>query len=194
MCWISRVDAVERDAAVVADDPAAAVGVGQTCEDVRAAAATDVRGVGVEDGVVVRLAILRERLDDVRIGLVAVGLERAGHHPEAAVRHDRALQRRLGLQTDDDLVLAIDVARRMRRDRAGNLRDVEHAFLAFLDEQRLELGPDALRARGRRREERGVAVVGRVVLLNEVADVDGRLPEAGTESLPRSGVANVRVV
>ena len=33
------VDAVERDAAVVADDPAAAVGVGQAGDDVRAAAA-----------------------------------------------------------------------------------------------------------------------------------------------------------
>ena len=71
---MSRVDAVERDAPVVADDAAAAVGVGQAGQDVRAAASPDVGGVGVEDGVVVRLAVLRERLDDVRIGLVAVGL------------------------------------------------------------------------------------------------------------------------
>ena len=43
------VHAVERDAPVVADDPAAAVGVGQSGQDVRAAAAADVGGVGVED-------------------------------------------------------------------------------------------------------------------------------------------------
>ena len=69
-------DAVERHAAVVADDPPAAVGVGQPGEDVRAAAGPHVGGVGVEDALVVRLAVLGERLDDVRVRLVAVGLER----------------------------------------------------------------------------------------------------------------------
>ena len=107
--------AVERDTAVVADDPAATVGVGQAGQDVRAAAAPHVGRVGVEDAVVVRLAILGEGLDDVRVGLVAVGLERGGDHPEAAVRHDRALERRLGLQPDDDFVVAVDVARARAR-------------------------------------------------------------------------------
>ena len=128
-------DAVERDPAVVADDPAAAVGVGQSGQDVRAAAAPDVGGVGVEDAVVVRLAVLGERLDDVRIGLVAVGLQRGRDHAEAAVRHDGALERRVGLEADDDLVVAVDVARRVGGDRTRNLRDVEHALLALLDEQ-----------------------------------------------------------
>ena len=181
---MSRVDAVERDAAVVADDPAAAVGVGQSGEDVRAAASPDVGRVGVEDRVVVRLAVLGECLDDVRIGLVAVRLERVGDHPEAAVRHDRALQRRVGLQTDDDLVLAVDVAGRVGGDGAGNLRDVEHALLPLLDEQLVERLPDLLRARGGGREERFVAVVRLVVLLDEVANVDLLLPETGSESRP----------
>ena len=69
------VDAVERHAPVVADDPAAAVGVGQAGQQVRAAAAADVGGIGVEDALVVGLAVLGERLDDVRVGRVAVGLE-----------------------------------------------------------------------------------------------------------------------
>ena len=42
------VDAVERDAAVIADDPAAAIGVGKAGQDVRTAAAADVGGIGVE--------------------------------------------------------------------------------------------------------------------------------------------------
>ncbi len=177
-------DAVERDAAVVADDPAAAVGVRQSGQHVRAAAAPDVGGVGVEDAVVVGLAVLGKGLDDVGIGLVAVGLERAGDHAEAAVRHDRALERRIGLQADDDLVVAVDVAGRVRGDGARNLRDIEHAFLALLDEQIRERLPDALRARGRRREERLVAVVGRVVGLDEGANVDLALPESPLEALP----------
>ena len=59
-------DAVERHAAVVADDAAAAVGVGQSGQDVRAAAGLHVGGVGVEDAFVVRLAVLGECLDDMR--------------------------------------------------------------------------------------------------------------------------------
>ena len=184
LCSIESRDAVERDAAVVADDPAAAVGVRQSGQHVRAAAAPDVGGVGVEDAVVVRLAVLGEGLDDVGIGLVAVGLQRGRDHAEAAVRHDGALERRIGLEPDDDLVVAVDVSGRVRGDGAGNLRDIEHALLALLDEQIRELLPDALRARGRRGEERLVAVVGRVVRLDEGANVDLSLPESALEALP----------
>jgi hypothetical protein len=58
---------VERDAPVVADDPPAAVRVGQAGQDVRAPALPDVGGVGVEDPFVVGLAVFAERLDDVRV-------------------------------------------------------------------------------------------------------------------------------
>src|SRR4029453_17861684 len=87
------VHAVERDAAVVADDPAAAVGVGQSREDVRAAAAADVSGVGVEDGSVVGLPVLGESLHHGRIGLVAVRLQPTPAHAKPAPRPERALRR-----------------------------------------------------------------------------------------------------
>ena len=138
------LDAVQRDPPVVADDAAAAVGIGQAGQHVRAAASPHVGRVGVEHGVVVGLAVLAEGLDDLRVGLVAVGLQRVDDEPQAAVGHDRALERRVGLQPDDDFVVPVDVARRVRRDRAGDLGDVEHALLALLDEQPLEDVPDVL--------------------------------------------------
>ena len=153
------LDAIERDAPVVADDPPAAVGVGESRQDVRAAAPPHVRGIGVEHRVVVRLPVLREGLDDVRVGVVAVGAKRGLDQAEAAVRHDGALQRRVGLEADDDLAIAIDVAGRMGRDRAGDRRHVEHALAALVDEEILQLAPDAFRAAGRGREERFVARV-----------------------------------
>ena len=58
------IDTVERDASVVADDPATAVRIGQPGEDVRTAALADVGRVGVEYGIVVSLAVFREGLDD----------------------------------------------------------------------------------------------------------------------------------
>src|ERR1700750_1904755 len=100
------------------------------------------------------------------------GLARFREAPEAAVRHDRALERRLRLEADDHLVVLVDVARRVRGDRARDLGHVENALLALLDEQPFERLPDLLRSSGRRREKRLVAVVRRVVDLDEVADVD----------------------
>jgi hypothetical protein len=150
----------------------ATVGVGQPGEDVRTAARPNIGGVGVEHALVVRLAILRERLNDVRVRLVAVGLQGAEHHAEAAVGHDRPLERRFGLKPDDDLVVLIDVAGGVCRDRTGYLRDVEYALLAFLNEQFVQSSPDVLGAGRCKGEERLVAVVGFVVLLNEASNVD----------------------
>ena len=178
------VDAIERNAPVVADDPAATVCVRQAGQHVRAAALADGRRIRVEHAFVVRLAIFREGLDDVGIGFVAVGLEGAGDHPEAAIRHDGAFERSVGLQANDDLAVPVDVAGCVRRNRTGNLGDVEDALLALLDEQRLEGLPDLLRACGRGREKTVVAVVRLVVLLDEIADVDLLLPESGPESAP----------
>jgi hypothetical protein len=70
------VDAVEGDAAVVADDASAAVGVRQAGDDAGAARRlADLGSVGVEDAVVVGLAVLGEDLVDGGVGLVAVGLQ-----------------------------------------------------------------------------------------------------------------------
>ena len=56
------IDAVQRHAPVVADDAAAAVGIGQAGDDAGLAAVHDLRRVGVEHAVVVGLAVLREGL------------------------------------------------------------------------------------------------------------------------------------
>src|SRR5262249_49623508 len=61
---------------------------------------------------------------------------------------------------------------------------VEHAFLAFLGEQRLQCFPHGARARGRALEKFAVPFVRRVVALNEVANVDAALPRARLESPP----------
>jgi hypothetical protein len=114
--------AVERDAPIVADDPTPAVCIRQTGQDVRASAAPHVSRIGIEHGVVVCLAILAEGLDDLRIRLVPVRFQRVDDQAQAAVGHDRPLERRIGLKPDDDLVVLVDVTGRMGGDRAGNLR------------------------------------------------------------------------
>ena len=179
------VDAVERHTAVVADNAAAAVGVREPGDDAGAAGLEDLGRVGVEDAVVVGLPVLREGLLHDGVDLEAVGLEPGLDHAEAAVREDRALERRVRLQPDDQLVLAVDVAGIMREDAAGHLRHVEHAALALHFEELAEAGPEVLGALGRPGEEGRVPSVGRVVALDEVADVDPAGPRARGEAAPR---------
>ena len=105
------------------------------------------------------LAILRERFVDLWIGRKARRLEAGFDHPESAEREDRPLERLVGLQADDHLVVAIDVAGLVSQQRRRRLGvDGEHALLAFLLEIRLQLGPHSLGAFGRAREKLLVAL------------------------------------
>ena len=79
----------------------------------------------------------------------------AFHHAQAAIRHDGAAERRVGLQTDDDLVVAIDVTGRVRGQRGWRFDiDVQNSFSDFLFEVRLQLGPDSFCALAGSREKR----------------------------------------
>ena len=130
-----EVDAVERHAAVVTDDAATAVGVGQTGDDVARARRADARGVDVEDGVVVGLAVAGEDLLDLGVDLLARLLDGGLHHAPAAVGHHGATQRGIRLQTNDDVIVLADVAGRECVDVGGGVGvDVEDADLALLGE------------------------------------------------------------
>ena len=181
-----EVDAVERHTAVVADDAATAVGVGQAGDDVARARRADARGVDVEDRVVVGLAVAGEDLLDLGVDLLARLLDGGLHHAPAAVRHHGATQRGIRLQADDDVVVLADVAGGECVNVGGSVGvDVEDTDLALLGEVVLLQGvPQAqglVRGAG---EERGVTVVGGVVALDEVADVNVLGPRSGNEALP----------
>ena len=84
------VHAIQRDAAVVADDAAAAVGVRQAGQQADVARLAHVLGIGGEHAVVMRLVVF-ELLLDLGGDLVAVGLARLAHHAHAAERVAGAL-------------------------------------------------------------------------------------------------------
>ena len=84
------VHAVQRDAAVVADDAAAAVGVRQAGQQADVARLAHVLGVSGEHAVVMRFVVLKLLLDPGG-DLVAVGLARLAHHAHAAEGVARAL-------------------------------------------------------------------------------------------------------
>ncbi len=180
------VDAIERDATVVADDASATVGVGQPGEKVRAAGRTDARGVDVEDRFVVGLAVLGEDLLDLRVrfeaGLFGGGLD----HAPAAGGHHGPLQRLVGLQADDDVVAVADEAGGEGVHIGGDVGfDVVDALLTLHAEiVALEGVPDLQGLVGRAGEERCVPGVGGVVAQNEIAYIDAGSPKAFGEAAP----------
>ena len=105
------VGAVQGNAAVVTDDAAAAVGVGQTGEQTGVAGGAHPLGVGVEYALIVGLAVFAEVTLDLGIQLIAVGVQALLGHADAAVQVDHPLEGGIGLQADDDLVFLINVAR-----------------------------------------------------------------------------------
>ncbi len=68
-------------------------------------------GVHVEDTIVVGLAVLGEDVLQVFINGVAVSLERLDDHTPTTVGHDGTLEGGVGLQTNDEFVVLVDVAR-----------------------------------------------------------------------------------
>src|SRR5207244_4293100 len=109
------------------------------------------------------------------------------NHAKATVRHNRPLQGRLGLQANDDFALSIDVARPMGCDRAGYLRDVQYALLALLDKEQVQSIPELFGALCCGCKEGLISLVGLVVLLDEVSNIDFPLPKTRLESMPWSG-------
>ncbi len=116
------VNAIKGNAAIVTDDPAAAIGIGKTGEDLVVTAFHHLRGVSVEDAVVVGFLIKMEGFVDFRINGVAIGGASGLGHLDAAIRHESPLQRLIGLKADDFLEVLVQIARTIsgeRRDDGG---------------------------------------------------------------------------
>ena len=105
------VDAVERQAAVVANDTSAGIVVGQTREETERTEAADFFSVNVEYAVVVSLAVVGEDVLHSWIYFLAILCAGFFNHLDAAERLDGTLEEFVGLQTHDEFVLLVDVAR-----------------------------------------------------------------------------------
>ena len=136
-------------------------------------------GIDAEHAVVVRRAV-SERLVDLGAHLRAVRLARAARHAYAAERVDAAHERSARLQSDDELVLLIHVCggiSEQRTDRIGV--DAEHtAVLALQLLQTFEHRVQLFRARSGSGEETLIPGVGRIIVPDEIGDVDGVAPFA----------------
>ena len=180
------VHAVQGHAAVVADDAAAAVGVGQTGDDVAGAAGAHLGSVSVEHALVVGLAVFGVDLHHFRVHMVAVVLAGLHSHADAAVGLQRALKGLIGLEAHDLLLRLVQITGTVGSDGGDDAGvHVQHAAgFPLLGGQVHDLIPQLAGLLGGTLQEALVALVGGVVLLDEVPHVDLILPDAGGKILP----------
>ena len=135
------------------------------------------------------LAVEGVVLDNLGVDLIAVLGSSLHGDADTAVDVQSALERLIGLKTNDGLALGVsgvDVASGVAHDTRNGLgvHIEDTALLALLKQQVENLAPQLLGTLGRAGEERLVALVGGVVLLDKVADVNLVQPIAAFEAFP----------
>ena len=110
-------------------------------------------------------------------------------HADAAEGHEGALEGLVGLQTNDllqILQILVDVAGAMRgqgrNDLGVHVQDAALSALLLL--QLLQSAPQLVGSLSGASQERFVAIVGLIVVLNEIADVDFFLPDGTLKAIP----------
>ena len=136
-----------------------------------------------------RLVIIGKNLVEFGARLVTVLHTSFFGHLDTAERHKGALERLVGLETHDLFQVLqgfVDVARLVARDGRDDIgvHVKDSAVPAFFGLQALQFVPQLLGGIGRTGEEGLVPLVGGVVTLNKVADVDFVLPESGLKAFP----------
>ena len=179
-------DAVKRHAAVIANNPAATVGVGQAGDNPDRAAQAHLGRVGVKNPLVVSFTVLKNR-SGLSVDRAAGRLDGRGGHAETAEGHKRAFERGVGLQAHDHFVGAVDVTGRVRADARNHRRvQIEHTAggSVLAGQQLADFAPERQGAGGGLVEESLLTGVGPVVALDEVAYVDALGPETGFKGAP----------
>ena len=181
-----EVDAVESNAAIVADNAAAAVGVRQTGQHARFTAAQNILGIDVEHALVMGFTVFGEDFFQRRVQLTAVNLTGAFHHFDAAERDNGAFQRSFSLQADDFFQRFIDIAGVVRGNGRGEIGvEIDGGMRAVFNFDTFQhVVPQFSGRFGRACKEGLIALIRRVVPLNKIANVDAVLPFALGEPFP----------
>lgn len=158
---------------------AAGVVVRQTRQEPERAERTDLLGVDVEDAVVVGFTVVGEDVAHLFVDIHAVFPAGARNDIDAAEGLDGALEELVGLEPDDEFVLAVDVSGLVGSDRRDGLvvQRADAVILTLLFDGFETEVPDVLGSFGGTLQERGVAQIGGDVRLHETRDVDLLAPK-----------------
>ena len=128
------------------------------------------------------------------VGVESRGLQAGFHHAQAAGGKDRPSERTVGLQADDNLVVAVDPTGSVGKHCGWRRRfDIQHALSSLFFKVGLQLLPDCQCSRRRPDKKRFVAFVRCDVANDEIAYVDCALPTPGGEVTPSREIASARL-
>ena len=147
----------------------------------------DPRGIHVEDRFVVSLAILGEDFLDLLVRFQACLEDRGLNHAPPTIGHHRTLQRRVGLQADDHIVIFTDVSGResVHVSRDMGLHVINPPGALYRKVVALQGLPDVERLVGRSGQEGRISGIRCEIGEDEIADINLLGPESGLEALPR---------
>ena len=180
------VHAVQGHPAVVADDPAPAVGVGQAGDDGALPSQAHFRSVDIEHALVVGFAVFGEDFHHFRIHVIAVGFAGVHGHADAAEGLQGTLEGLVRLEPHNLFQILVQITRAMAGDGGDDLGvHIQHtAGFPFLFGQLHDLIPQSFGSFGGRGEEGLIPVIGGDIFQDEVPDINGVIPFAGYEPFP----------
>ena len=184
-----KVDAVERHPAVVPHNASPSICVRQPGDDLAVPGLFDLRRVGIEHALVVGRVVLAEKFVEYRVRGVAVGGAGFLRHADAAKGHEGPLQGLVCLQSHH-LFLVLQGLAYIAGPVGGDGGDdigvhvQDAAFRPLLFLELLQLVPEKAGGVSRALQKRGVPLVGRVVVLDEVPDIDLFPPEPSLKTIP----------
>ena len=180
------VNAIQGNTAIVADDTAAAIGIGQTGDDMTVAAGTHLGGVGIKYAGIVGLAMDGEELLDFGIEMIAVILAGLLCHTDPAVGHQGTLEGLIGLEADDGLLLLIQITGAVAENGGNDLgiHIQDAACLALLLGELQHLIPQGGGIGGGALQEAVIAIVRGVVLHDKITHINLGFPATAIKFFP----------
>ena len=182
-----KVHAVKRKSAVIADNSSPTVGIGQTRQNVSGAATSHFRRVGIEDRLIVRLAVLFENGSHVGVYFVAVFFQSLFGNSNPSKRLQPSFERHVCLQADYFFQISVYVTRFVRRYFGYYVRvGVQYAsFLPFQFRKVANFLPQSKAVFRRSLQKTAVPRVRCVIFLYKISHVNAAVaPFARVESFP----------
>ena len=183
------VDTVQRNATVVTDDTATAIGIWQTGQNARFTAVQNVFGVNIEYALVVGFAVFGEDFFQHWVQLAVIRFAGTFNHFNTTKRDDCAFQWCFSLQTNDFLKGFVDIASIVRSDGGSNGGvKINWRVSAVFQFNAFHYAVPQLGGRVSCASQEGfVTFIRGIVFLNEVTDVDFILPVTFRKTFPGCG-------
>ena len=180
------VNTVQSNTSVVTDDSTSSVSIGKTCKDMSTSCSTHFRSINIKYACVMCLSVFGEDMLDFGVNCVAVVGASLFSHSQTAVGHKSSLEGLISLKTNDLFEILFDISCTVRCKRRYNLCiHIENAAgFSFLLSKIHNVFPKLVGSVSSISEEAFITIIGCVVFLDKVTNIDFTCPVTAFETFP----------